>query len=58
MTLSQSFRMSSSSSTQESGGRPPFDWPSDMEPRETAKRMPISFAAAIWSSTAQPLRKT
>ncbi len=46
--------MSSSFSTQSSGGRPPRDWPSDIEPRETAKRTPISFAAAIWSSTLQP----
>ncbi len=34
------------------------DWPSDIEPRETMKRTPISRAAAIWSSTLQPLRNT
>ena len=33
MTRSLSSRMKASSSTQSSGGRPPFDSPSDIEPR-------------------------
>ena len=37
--------MASSSSTQSSGGRPPFDSPSDMLPRDATKRMPSSAAA-------------
>ena len=56
MTRSQSARIASSSSTHSSGGNPPFDRPSDIEPRETMKRTPISAAAPIWSSTRQPLR--
>ena len=43
----QSVRIASSSSTQSSGGSPPLDSPSDMEPRQAWKRTPISRAAAI-----------
>lgn len=58
ITRTESFRIASSDSTQSSGGRPPFDWPSDMLPRETTNRMPSSAGAAIWSSTLQPFWKT
>ena len=37
--------MAFSSSTQSSGGSPPFDWPSDMLPRDTANRMPGEISA-------------
>ncbi len=53
-----SFRMKGSSSTQSSGGRPPLDSPSDIEPRLAWKRTPSSRAASIWQSTLLPFLKT
>ena len=49
--------MNASSSTQSSGGRPPFDSPRDIEPRLQWKRTPISLAAAIKQSTVLPFLK-
>ena len=38
----------------QSGGRPPFDRPTDMDPRLAWKRTPISRAASTCTSTALP----
>ncbi len=54
MTRSESFRMAASSSTASSGGRPPFDRPTDIEPRLAWKRTPISRAASTCTSTELP----
>src|SRR5258705_7376555 len=50
--------MKVSSSTQSSGGKPPCDWPRDIEPRLAWNRTPTSFAAWIWQSTLFPFLKT
>ena len=58
MTRWLSLRIAGSSSTQSSGGRPPFDWPSDIDPRLAWKRTPSARAASIWQSTLLPFLNT
>src|SRR5262245_3899896 len=58
MARSVSLRMNASSSTQSSGGSPPFDSPRDIDPRLQWKRTPLSLAASITQSTVLPLLKT
>ncbi|EWS52671.1 hypothetical protein X551_04541 [Methylibium sp. T29] len=50
-----SFRIAGSASTTWSGGRPPWLWPTLIEPRAAWKRMPISVAASMLSSSVTPL---
>jgi hypothetical protein len=49
-----SLRIAGSSSTHESGGKPPCERPTDIEPRDAWKRRPISRATSTSSSTLQP----
>jgi hypothetical protein len=58
MTRWLSLRMKASSSTQSSGGSPPLDSPSDIDPRLAWKRTPRSRAASIWQSTLLPFLNT
>ena len=51
---SVSARISSASSTSESGGRPPSDSPRSIDPREGTRRTPSSRAAVISASTRSP----
>ncbi len=53
-TRSVSARIASSRSTTRSGGRPPCDSPTLIEPRAAWKRMPISAAASSVSSRRTP----
>jgi len=50
-----SLRMAGSPSTTRSGGRPPWDWPTLMEPRAAWKRMPMLAAPSRLSSSRTPL---
>lgn len=54
MTRWVSARIAASLSTTRSGGRPPRDWPTLIDPRAAWKRMPISVAASRLSSSRTP----